>query len=262
MSRVYETAIKIGATISKAFGRTRTTRRRRSTKLAAATKQLKQAEKSAAAFKKLDAEVTRSKGRYDVATSALRKLEEAERAAGGATKESTKWRKAGAREVAAAARQLDRASKAAQKNGEVLKKLGVDTSHLTSEQERLARALAATERQEKALERYEHSRERLFGKRKEREPLFAKGKRAAQGHRRDRAAPGRGRGDRRRSDAPARREDDQVGVRSQQDVEAARHRRGSAPRAALRRGAVGASKSRISIERWPRWPSTSASTSR
>lgn len=174
MSRVYETAIKIGATISKAFKGDTYDAAKALTKLADATKNLKTAEKSAAAFKKLDAEVTRAKSRYGTATEALRRLEEAERAAGGATKESTRWRKAGTREVTAAARQLDRASKSAQKNSEVLHKLGVDTSRLTSEQERLARALAATEKQEKSLERYEHARERLFGKRKEKTPLFEK----------------------------------------------------------------------------------------
>lgn len=181
MSRTYETAIRIGASISKAFKSDTYNAAAALTKLVAATKNLKAAEKSAAAYKKLDGELTRAKARYDVASEALRKLEEAERAAGGATKESTRWRKAGTREVAAAARQLDRATKAQQKNAETLQKLGVDTSKVASEQERLTRALAATERQEKSLERYEHARERLFGKRKEKTPLFEKGKEQIRG---------------------------------------------------------------------------------
>jgi hypothetical protein len=174
VSRIYQTAIAIGATISKAFGSDVRNAAESIKKLSEATKQLKGAEKSAAAFKKLDDEVTRSKRRYDTASEALRRLDAAERAAGGATKESTKWRKAGERAVAASARQFDRASAAAQKNAEALHKLGVDTSKLASEQDRLTRALAATERQEKSLEHYEHARERLFGKKKEKTPLFEK----------------------------------------------------------------------------------------
>jgi hypothetical protein len=176
MSKIYETSIRIGAAISKSFKGDTLSAAAALTKLAKATKDLKSAEKSAAAFKKLDGEMARAKSRYNVATEALRKLEEAEKAAGGATKESTKWRKAGAREVTAAARQLDRATKSSQKHGEVLKTLGVDTSKLATEQDRLTRALAATERQEKSLERYEHARERLFGKRKEKTPLAEKAK--------------------------------------------------------------------------------------
>lgn len=174
MSRVYETAIKIGATISKAFKSDTYNAAAALTKLADATKLLKSAEKSAAAFKKLDGELVRSKGHYDLASEALRRLGAAERAAGGATRESTKWRKAGEREVAKAAREFDRASKAAKKHGEILRAAGVDTAKLASEQIRLARALAATERQEKSLEHFEHSRERLFGKKKEKTPLLEK----------------------------------------------------------------------------------------
>lgn len=181
MSRVYETAIKIGAAISKSFKSDTHGAAAALTKLTAATKQLKTAEKAAGAYKKLSGELTRAKGRYDTASAALRKLQEAENAAGGATKESTKWRKAGEREVAAAARQLDRATKAAQKNAAALTKLGVDTSRMATEQDRLTRALAATERQEKSLGRYEHARERLFGKRKEHEPLVGKAKEQLKG---------------------------------------------------------------------------------
>ena len=154
MSRVYTTAIAIGATIAKAFGGDVRNAAGSLKKLADATKQLKAAEKSASAFKKLDDEVGRAKGRLDTASAALRKLDASERAAGGATAESTKWRKAGNREVASASRQFDRATKAAQKNAEALRAMGVDTSKLTSEQQRLAHSLEATERQEKALERY------------------------------------------------------------------------------------------------------------
>ena len=122
MSKIYETSIRIGAAISKSFKGDTLNAANALKKLTEQTKQLKAAEKSAAAYKKLDGELARSKGRYNTAAEALRKLEAAELAAGGATKESTKWRKAGQREVASAARQLDRATKAAQKNSEALKK--------------------------------------------------------------------------------------------------------------------------------------------
>jgi len=174
MSRTYETAIKIGATIAKAFKADTYNAAAALTKLTDATKKLKDAEKAAASYKKLDDAVNRSRGRYNQASEALRKLEAAEKAAGGATKESTQWRKAGERAVAKAAHEMDRATKAAEKNGAALRAMGVDTSKLSSEQERLARTLAATERKQKSLASYEHARERLFGKRKEHEPLFAK----------------------------------------------------------------------------------------
>jgi hypothetical protein len=165
MSRIYETAIRIGAAITKSFAGDAKNAADAIKKVSEATKQLKAAEKAAASFKKLDDEVSRAKAKYDTASAALRRLEEAERAAGGATKESTKWRRAGERAVAASAKAFDRATQAQQKSAEVLRKLGVDTSKLASEQDRLTRALAATERQEKALTRYEAARERLFGAR-------------------------------------------------------------------------------------------------
>lgn len=173
-NRLYETAIRISASISKAFKGDINNAAAALTKLTGATKQLKEAEKAAAAYKKLEDAVSSSKGRYDSASSALRKLEAAEKAAGGATKESTQWRKAGERELAKSSREFDRATKAAEKNGKALREMGVDTAHLATEQERLARTLAATERREKALSQYEGSRKRLFGKRHEATPLMQK----------------------------------------------------------------------------------------
>lgn len=181
MGRTYETAIKIGATISKAFKGDTYNAAAALTKLTAAVTKLKAAEKSAASLQKLDGALAKAKGRYDGASAALQRLTDAEKAAGGATKDSTKWRKAGERAVASAAREFDRATKAAVKHKEVLHALGIDTAKLASEQVRLAKSLAATERQEKSLERYEHARERLFGKKKEHEPLAAKAKEQVKG---------------------------------------------------------------------------------
>lgn len=160
MSRVYETAVKIGATISKAFKRDTVDAAASIDKLSKSTKKLQEAEKSAAAFKKLDEEIKRSKAKYDQAAAALRRLEEAEKAAGGATKESTQWQKAGARAVAAAAREMDRATKAAEKNAKALHELGIDTSKLEKEQKRLA-----------AASRMAGLREKIFGKSKEDDPV-------------------------------------------------------------------------------------------
>lgn len=172
--RIYETAIKIGAAISKTFKTDAYNAASALTKLTDATKKLKEAEKAAAAYKKLDEAVSKSKAKYDAASEALRRLEQAEKAAGGATKESTKWRKAGERAVASAAKGLDRSSKAAEKNGKALREMGVDTANLSKEQERLAKTLEATERRQKSLARYEGSRARLFGKRKDPMPLVEK----------------------------------------------------------------------------------------
>lgn len=154
--KVYETAIEIGAKISKAFKSDTLGAALALTKLTDASKKLKQAEKSAAAYKKLDEAVRRSKGRYDQASHALRRLEQAERAAGGATKESTKWRKAGERELAKAAREMDRATKAAEKNAEALRKLGLSTNSLANDQKRLSHAAA-----------FSSARERIFGAKKD-----------------------------------------------------------------------------------------------
>lgn len=173
-SRVYESIIKVGATISKAFSTDTKNAAESLKKLSEQTKKLKDAEKAAASYKKLDDAVSKSKAKYDQASAALHRLQAAERAAGESTKESTKWRKAGERAVAKAAREMDRATKSAEKNAKALREMGVDTAKLAKEQERLAKTLAATERQEKSLERFEKSRERLFGKKREHEPLFKK----------------------------------------------------------------------------------------
>ncbi len=145
MSRVYETAIKVGATVSAAFKRDSQNAAAAMLKLSDATKKLKDASKSAAAFGKLDDAVKKSKAKYDQATASLRRLQEAEKAAGGATKESTQWQKAGQRAVAAAAREMDRATKAAEHNARALRGLGLDTSKLAAEQKRLAAATKLSE---------------------------------------------------------------------------------------------------------------------
>jgi hypothetical protein len=159
MSRVYETAIKIGASIARTFKSDTLGAAAAMLKLTDTTKKLKEAEKAAASYKKLDDAVKRSKTKYDQASAALRRLEEAEKAAGGATKESTQWQKAGARAVAAAAREMDRATKAAEKNGKALRELGVDTSKLAAEQDKLA-----------ARSRFAAAREKVFGEHKEKDP--------------------------------------------------------------------------------------------
>ncbi len=148
MSKVYETAIKIGATISKAFKSDALGAAASLTKLTGAAKQLQSAEKAAGAVKKLNDAVSKSKAKYDQASAALRKLEAAEKTAGTATKESTAWRKAGEKEVARYAHEMDRATKAAEKNAAAMRSI----PHL----------------------RYEASRERLFGARKGATPLVEK----------------------------------------------------------------------------------------
>jgi hypothetical protein len=172
--RVYQTAIEIGAKISKAFKGDAKNAADAIKNLAETTKKLQAAEKSAGAFRKLDDQLKRSKARYDIASESLRRLKDAEKAAGEVTKESTAWRKAGERELASASREFDRATKAAEKHAEVLREAGVDTRKIADEEFRLARALAATQQKHETLKRYETARERLFGARKEKTPLVQK----------------------------------------------------------------------------------------
>jgi hypothetical protein len=123
-SKTYETFIKIGASISKAFKSDTLGAASALGKLTDAQKRLKAAEAAAKSVSRLGSEVGRAKARYDQAAVSLRHLEAAERAAGGATKESTKWRAAGTKEVAKAAKELDRATKAAEKNARAMGDLG------------------------------------------------------------------------------------------------------------------------------------------
>lgn len=148
-SKVYEVAVRIAASIAKTFKGDTLGAAGALTKLTGAAKQLQSAEKAAASYKKLDAAVASSKARYGQAAEALRRLEEAEKAAGGATKESAKWRAAGERELAKYAREMDRATKAAEKNAQAMRNL--------------------------PAARFEAARERLFGARKQDStPLFQK----------------------------------------------------------------------------------------
>lgn len=179
--KTYTTAIEIGAQIARAFRGDTLNAAKALDKLTESTKKLKEAEKVATSYKKLDDAVKSSKTNLDRTSEALRRIRQAEMDAGGATKESTKWRHAGERAVANASREFDRSTKAANKNAEALRKVGIDTAKLAQEQERLARTLSATERAEKQLEKFQHSRERLFGKKKEHEPLFAQGKEQLKG---------------------------------------------------------------------------------
>lgn len=158
--RVYQTAIEIGAKISKAFRSDTLAAAASIRKLAADTKKLEAAKKAAEGYKHLGSAVTKAKVKYDLAREALRRLEEAEKAAGGATTESTKWRKAGERAVAAAAREMDRATKAAEKNARALRALGLSTANVAKEQKRLA-----------AAAQFATARNRLFGESRGKEAL-------------------------------------------------------------------------------------------
>jgi hypothetical protein len=158
--RVYETAIRVAASISRTFSADTLKAAKSLRDLAKDTKKLEAAQKSAAAYKKLDDELKRSKTRYDQAAAALRRLKEAEEAAGGATKESTQWIKAGEKAVASAAREMDRATKAAKNHGKALHALGIDTRNLEREQARLASA-----------GRFAAARRRIFGDPKEKDEV-------------------------------------------------------------------------------------------
>jgi hypothetical protein len=153
MSRTYETAIKIGAAISKAFKADTYSAAAALTRLGTEAKKLKAADQATESFGRLQAQLASSKAKLDAASEALQRLKAAELAAGGATKESTRWTKAGESAVKAASKEFDRASAAVGRNAAALHAAGVNTAHLVLEQDRLAASLRASERGSKALER-------------------------------------------------------------------------------------------------------------
>jgi len=148
MSKIYETAVKIHASISKAFKGDAEKAAGALTKLSGAAKQLQSAEKAAGSVKKLTAAVAASKAKYNAASEALQKLKAAETEAGKATKESTKERKLAEKELKKYAKEMDRATKAAEKNAAASKSL--------------------------PQARYEAARAKLFGERKQGGPLAEK----------------------------------------------------------------------------------------
>lgn len=146
MGRVYESALRLSATISKTFKPEALSAAAAVARLAGETSKLKKAHAATEQYHKLAGEIGAARERFNAASEALARLKAAEEAAGGATRESTKWRRAGERAVAAAERQLGRATKAAEANAKALRAAGVDSSKLSEEQVRLAAALERTER--------------------------------------------------------------------------------------------------------------------
>lgn len=160
MGTTYESVIKVGAEIAKNLTPDALKSARALKALTEDVKKLKAAEKAAAGYKKLTDAVAKSKTKVDQAAAALRRLEEAERAAGGATKESTQWRKAGERALAAANREMDRSTKAAERNAKAMRELGLDTANVVREQARLA-----------AAGKFAAARTRIFGAHKDKDPV-------------------------------------------------------------------------------------------
>lgn len=144
--KVYETAIRINAAISATFKPGVLTAATAVERLAARTKDLKAAERATEQFARLSGELATARSKFDGASDALARLKAAEVAAGGATKESAKWTRAGERAVAAAAREVNRAATATGRNAHALRVAGVDTKDLTAAQKKLEAQIAATER--------------------------------------------------------------------------------------------------------------------
>lgn len=167
--KIYETAIKISAAIDAKFKPGVLTAATAVEKLAKRTKELQAAERATEQFARLSGELAAASARFDGASAALARLKAAEKAAGGATQESTKWTKAGERAIAAATREVTRAAAATGLNAHALRAAGVDTKDLAAAQKKLEAQIAATERRTKlATAINEH-----FGK-----TLEAMGKRA------------------------------------------------------------------------------------
>lgn len=152
MARVYETAVRIAASFSKNFKGETLSAAAAVSRLSGETKRLKSAELATESFGRLSVAVTDAKKKYDTATAAVARLAEAERAAGGATKESAAWMKAGAAAVKSAGAALDKATKAAGANAAALHAAGVKTGDMAAAQRKLAADLAATERRLKLAE--------------------------------------------------------------------------------------------------------------
>lgn len=162
-SRIYETAIKIGATISRTFRADVLNASTAITRLGGETKKLKAAAESAAAFEQLSQRVAASKQRYDTAAAAVRRMEAAQRTAGKASKESAAMLAVGKKAVEAEAKELDRLNKALGTHSKRLAEAQVGTADLAAEQRRLAVSIAAKERSAAALGSLAAARRRLMG---------------------------------------------------------------------------------------------------
>lgn len=155
-SRIYETAIRIKAAIDGAFKVETLSAAGAISRLGAEAKKLTAASAATESFTRISAELAAAKAKYDTTAAAVQRLADAERAAGGPTKESAKWTAAGARALKQAEREFNRASHAAGNNAAALSAAGVKTANLAHEQHRLAEALELNERRTKAAEAVEH----------------------------------------------------------------------------------------------------------
>jgi hypothetical protein len=178
MGRVYETAILIGAKLSATFKSQTYSASEALKRLGVEAKKLSAAERASESFVRVTANLKDATEKYNTTAEAVARLAVAEKAAGGPTRESIKWRKAGERALKTAAREFDRASRAAGANAAALHRAGVDTSKLTQEQTRLAAALAVTERKQKALAQVAEAHGRIFGRRGLTERIFGDPKQA------------------------------------------------------------------------------------
>jgi hypothetical protein len=143
--RVYETAIKLAAKVASSFRPEVLGAAKAVERLRGETDKLRAGEKAAEGYARTAARLAEAKQKYDTAAEAVRRLADAEKAAGGATKESAKWRAAGERELAKASKNLDRASLAAGHNAAALHAAGVKTKDVAAAQKILAERLQAVE---------------------------------------------------------------------------------------------------------------------
>jgi len=173
--KLYSVAIAIGAKVSATFKSETYSAAAALTRLGKEAKQFSALERSTERFAKFADTVAQAEKRYTTAAAALEQLKRAELAAGGATKESAKWTRAGERATKAAEVALGKARHAANTEAAALHLAGINTADLTREQHQLAFAIENTARRQKALTQAQEASNRLFGKRKKSDdPLFAK----------------------------------------------------------------------------------------
>lgn len=187
MGRIYQTAIKIGATVARSLRTDTLAGAEALKKLGAEAKKLDATAKAAAKLDELGTAANAARTKFNEAAAAEKKLAEEAKSAGKPTDELKQKLTEAKSATRVAAQELKAAERATAKLGAGLRAAGVDTEKLADEQYRLASEAARSARALAAVEASEKARTRLFGKRKEEASLVDQLS-ARTGKLRDRAA--------------------------------------------------------------------------
>jgi len=178
MARTYETAIVLGAKLASTFKSTIGGAGGALEKLGQQAAKIKSVDRSTEVFARLQVEMRAAEQRAHTAATTLIALAEAAAKTDKPTKELAQWLAAGEKEAKKAADAMDKARAKVRDMGLAMHLAGVDTSKLSSEQERLARDLAVTERRMAAVNAMQASSKRIFGDKGIRERRFGDPKEA------------------------------------------------------------------------------------